>query len=395
MSHSEPALRVAREIEAARLAEAFRVFNQASVELTEAYAGLRAQVATLSAELAAANAEVRRQNEARAALSERLAMLLDALPAGVLVIDARGRVALANPAAESLLGAGVAGAPWEALLAARLQATETPGELLHGEAGRVAISSTDLAASGERIVLLHDISQTHALKAQAERNQRLAAMGEMAAALAHQLRTPLAAALLYAGGLENASIGAAERAQCSAGLLGRLRHLERVVGDMLSFTRGQSGGQERFYAADLGHEAAEGCAPVAAARHVSLDLRCDCPRAALTGNRKAIAGALTNLLENAVQASAAGGQTVVFDVTERTDRVEFAVRDDGHGIEAALQTRLFEPFFTTRADGTGLGLAIARGVARAHGGDIRLDATSGRGSTFVLWLPSTSSPGSP
>jgi two-component system sensor histidine kinase FlrB len=67
--------------------------------------------------------------------------------------------------------------------------------------------------------------------------------------------------------------------------------------------------------------------------------------------------------------------------------VRFVVRDTGAGIAAELQERLFEPFFTTRADGTGLGLAIARGVARAHGGDILLRSTPGQGATFTLSLP--------
>jgi two-component system sensor histidine kinase FlrB len=63
------------------------------------------------------------------------------------------------------------------------------------------------------------------------------------------------------------------------------------------------------------------------------------------------------------------------------------VTDSGRGIEPAQQGRLFEPFFTTRAEGTGLGLAIARGVARGHGGDISLESTPGKGSTFTLGLP--------
>ena len=64
----------------------------------------------------------------------------------------------------------------------------------------------------------------------------------------------------------------------------------------------------------------------------------------------------------------------------------FRSTDNGRGIDPSLQARLFEPFFTTRADGTGLGLAIARGVARAHGGDIHIESEAGRGSTFTLTL---------
>jgi two-component system sensor histidine kinase FlrB len=105
----------------------------------------------------------------------------------------------------------------------------------------------------------------------------------------------------------------------------------------------------------------------------------------VVGDRKAVAGALTNLLENAVQALEAGGE-IRFDARLDGPVARFAVADNGRGIEPALQSRLFEPFFTTRPDGTGLGLAIARGVARAHGGDIRIDSAPGRGTTFTLTL---------
>ena len=74
-------------------------------------------------------------------------------------------------------------------------------------------------------------------------------------------------------------------------------------------------------------------------------------------------------------------------IKENDHRIEIAVRDTGKGLDAALRERIFEPFFTTRAEGTGLGLAIARGVARAHGGDIDVESVPGRGTTFTLSLP--------
>jgi len=105
----------------------------------------------------------------------------------------------------------------------------------------------------------------------------------------------------------------------------------------------------------------------------------------LTGNRKALTGALTNLLENALQVLAAGSDGAIslgLQVTE--DRLAFTVKDNGPGMPAEVAERLFEPFFTTRAEGTGLGLAIARGVARAHGGGIDVLSEPGHGTEFVL-----------
>jgi two-component system sensor histidine kinase FlrB len=97
-------------------------------------------------------------------------------------------------------------------------------------------------------VLLHDVTEAQHLKTQAERNQRLAAMGEMAAQLAHQLRTPLAAALLYAGNLENMELPAARPRLHRAKRVARLKHLEHLIQDMLMFARGEVLGRERHLA---------------------------------------------------------------------------------------------------------------------------------------------------
>jgi len=226
-------------------------------------------------------------------------------------------------------------------------------------------------------------AETQRLREQAERNARLAAMGEMAAQLAHQLRTPLAAALLYAGNLENPDLPAGRRVEIAQKTVGRLKHLERLIQDMLLFARGEVLGRERFAVADLLRELGQTFEPLARQRGIVFALDAAPAGLDLTGNRKALAGALTNLLENAFQAVAAGGR-VGLGVTAEATRLAFRVSDDGRGLAPDIAARLFEPFFTTRADGTGLGLAIARGVARAHGGGIEFVSAPGEGSTFVL-----------
>ncbi len=270
-------------VDPARLAEAFRLFNQVSEELSTAYGALERQVVALTAELAAANAETQR------------------------------------------------------------------------------------------------------LREQAERNARLTAMGEMAAQLAHQLRTPLAAALLYAGNLENPELPEASRISIAQKTVGRLKHLERLIQDMLLFARGEVLGREAFAVADLLNELAHTFEPLARSRGVEFALLPAPPELTLTGNRKAIAGALTNLLENALQAVAVGaGGRVSLGVAATAERLAFSVRDNGRGMAPEVVTQLFQPFFTTRAEGTGLGLAIARGVARAHGGGIDVESVPGTGTVFVL-----------
>lgn len=366
----------------ARLAEAFRLFNQVSEELSSAYGALERQVEALTEELAAANGALRQQYQEKAALTERLTRLLEALPAGVAVLDRNGRLDVANPAADRLLGTPALGMAWNEIERDRLKPTETAGEMQAGER-RVALTVTSLDAAGGRIVLLHDVTEAHRLKVQAERHERLAAMGEMAAQLAHQLRTPLAAALLYAGNLENPDLPESSRTSIAQKTVGRLKHLERLIQDMLLFARGEVLGREVFAVEDLLNELAHTFEPLARSRGVEFHLSHAAAGLTLTGNRKALAGALTNLLENALQAVSGGGR-VSLGVDVADERLAFTIKDNGRGMPPDLVARLFQPFFTTRAEGTGLGLAIARGIARAHGGGIDVESEPGVGTEFVL-----------
>ncbi len=376
------------EPEKQRLAEAFRIFNQASEELSTVYSSLQGQVVMLTEELAAANGALRQQYLEKAALTERLSLLLAALPAGVVVLDAAGCVLQSNPAAETILGPDLVTRAWELVERERLAANGTPGEYQAGDKRRVAVTVTPLDSAGGRIVLLNDITEAHRLKTQSERNERLAVMGEMAAQLAHQLRTPLAAALLYTANLENPELPQASRISIAQKAVGRLKHLERLIQDMLLFARGEVLGRESIVISELLQELRQTIEPLARSRGVAFQVEDGLPETLLSGNRKALSGALTNLLENALQAAVStSGATVLLAVSRVGESVAFNVKDNGPGMTPAVLARLFEPFFTTRSDGTGLGLAIARGVVRAHGGNIEVHSVIGDGTEFIVILP--------
>lgn len=353
-------------LEARRLAEAFQVFNQVSADLSLAYEQLQHQVA---------------------ALTERMALLQDALPAGVLVLDSGGRIVQANPAAARMLEILPEGKLWQEIERDVLVAGDVPGEFetRTPTSLRLGLTVSALDSKGGRIVLLHDITEAHRLKSQAQRNERLAAMGEMAAQLAHQLRTPLAAALLYAGNLENADLPAETRTTIAQKTVDRLRHLERLIRDMLMFARGEALGREDIAARDLVEEIRHTIEPLATQRGAQFSISGDAGDIVFSGNRKELTGALANLLENALHAVASGGR-VELDIRPHADSLDFIVRDNGAGMEPAVVSRLFEPFFTTRETGTGLGLAIARGIARAHGGGIEVTSAPGQGTEFVFTI---------
>lgn len=370
---------------AAQLQRAFAVFNQVSAELTSAYESLQGKVTSLTQELAIANGELRRQYQEKEALSERLSSLLDALPAGVVLLDQGAMVAALNPAAIAMFGSEAMGLHWGDVVRQFLEPTMTVGEWLLG-VGRVSIAESALASDGGKILLIHDVTAAHRMKADLERSQRLAAMGEMAASLAHQLRTPLAAALLYTANLGQPGVPEDARARFSEKASGQLRRLERLIQDVLLFARGESLGRDAIPAGDLLAEAAQTVEPLMREHGIEFVTVDECNGAIFIGGRKALNGALINLLENAMQATPVGGKICL---TGKRDNgtLMISVVDTGPGISLEQQVRIFEPFFTTKGQGTGLGLAIALGVARAHGGNIELRSAPGSGAEFIMSLP--------
>jgi len=375
----------AAEAKTADLQRAFAMFNQVSAELTQAYEALQGRVASLTEELAIANGELRRQFEEKEALSERLSSLLDALPAGVVLLDANALVVATNPAAMAMFGNATIGRHWGDVVRAHLEPTLTVGEWLLGER-RLSIAESMLPSAGGRIMLVHDVTAAHRMQADLERSQRLAAMGEMAASLAHQLRTPLAAALLHTANLGQPGLSDELRARFSGKASGQLRRLERLIQDVLLFARGESIGRDVIVASELLAEAAQTVEPLMREHGLDFSMVDACLGAVIVGSRKALFGALVNLLENAMQATPVGGK-ICLSGNCRGDLLAIGVRDSGPGIERATQARIFEPFFTTKGQGTGLGLAIALGVARAHGGAIELLSEPGAGAEFVITLP--------
>jgi two-component system sensor histidine kinase FlrB len=372
-------------VKAEELQRAFDLFNQVSAELTRAYAALQKKVDSLTEELAVANGELRRQYQEKEALSERLGLLLNALPAGVVVLDGHARVTEANPAARQLLGENLEGQHWGDVARRHLEPSLTLGEWRSGDR-RLSLAESSLDSSGGKLLLLHDISVAHQMKSELERNQRLAAMGELAASLAHQLRTPLATALLYAGNLNNPDLAEAARRRFADKTAAQLKRLERLIQDVLLFARGESIGRDVIPVADLLAEAAQTLEPLLREREVRLEVADDCPEALMVGGRKALFGALVSLLENALQVSRAGA-SIRLSARFGEDEIQIAVADEGPGIPENLQARIFEPFFTTSPQGTGLGLPIALGVARAHGGSLEVSSQSGAGARFTLRLP--------
>lgn len=375
------------KVDRAELEHAFALFTEASRQLVESYQELEARVASLTEELAVANGALRQQFEEKAALSHRLESLLDALPGGVVELDADGRISTLNPAAVRVLGDAMQGQDWQTAVLPLLSPTAVAGEwIIHaGTSAEKRLSLVETRRpSGERILLLHDVDESWRLRMQLEHHKRLAAMGEMAAGLAHQLRTPLSTALLYVSNLARADLVESERSRFGERALARLRHLESLIQNMLQFVRGQQAAVEPVALQDVVDEALQTVLPHRMGRKL---VNTGGPSGArVTANRKELLGALINLLENAIHATADTGH-IEIGWADDPAGCAIVVRDDGCGMSEIVRERLFEPFFTTRKEGTGLGLAIVANLVATWHGSITVESTPGAGSCFKIVLP--------
>ncbi|SIR79177.1 PAS/PAC sensor signal transduction histidine kinase [Pseudomonas sp. B10] len=367
------------------LEQAFQLFNQMSSQLTDSYSLLEARVTELKGELAVVSAQRMQELAEKERLANRLQNLLDLLPGGVIVIDGHGLVREANPAAIDLLGSPLEGELWRHVIARCFAPREDDGHEISLKNGRrLSISTRSLDAEPGQLVLLNDLTETRHLQDQLARHERLSSLGRMVASLAHQIRTPLSAALLYASHLTEQQLPVETQQRFAGRLKERLHELEHQVRDMLVFARGELPLTDRITPNALMQSL-----QAAALTHVQdLPIRwqCDSHAGELLCNRDTLVGALLNLIENAIQASAGEARLKVHCYT-RGNTLRLCVSDSGSGIEPTVLARLGEPFFTTKVTGTGLGLTVVKAVARAHQGELTLRSRAGRGTCAQVSLP--------
>jgi two-component system sensor histidine kinase FlrB len=318
----------------------------------------------------------------------RLQDVLNALPAGVVVLDGTGQIRDFNPAATVLLGRLAVGDLWRDVVRRTVAPQWDDGhDISLGNGRRVHIATEPLAAEPGQILLIADVTETRILQDQLGRYKRLSSMGEMAANLAHQVRTPLTSAILNVSNLSRGGVTEERRRRFADRTMDSLRHLERLVGDMLLFARGGAFDAKAVAVNTLLRDLAgylAGAEQGAGIEYAVVSLEDD--RLILI-NRDAMLSALGNLVSNAVIACGGKGRIELGARLYDEQVVELWVADDGPGIPSAILPSLFEPFFTTRSQGTGLGLAVARAVVHSHGGELSCESSQGCGATFRIHLP--------
>jgi PAS domain S-box-containing protein len=335
--------------------------------------------------------------------------ILRSITSGVLTVGPDGSIATANPAAERILGLSeyeMVPRPLSAVFADDAGISEDVSKVLQGrlpltlreatvtsssqKVVHVQASTSRMRAVGGKVlgavVTIEDVSEIKALTEQLIRADRLAAMGELTAGVAHEVRNPL--------GVIKASVQLLEDAQCEPARIREagdvikqeIDRLDKVVKALLDFGRPSKPTLVRLSVHDVIQDVVLFTQRFATRAEVKIETRFAEDIGEVMGDPDQLKQVFLNLVTNAVQAMDPRGGTIVITTKRVGDFVDVTVADDGPGIAAEDLGKVFDPFFTKRSDGTGLGLTIVHRIIDDHDGHIEVES-SRAGTAFTVALP--------
>ncbi len=378
-----------KDEEIAELKAAFKAFSESSDMLAKSYLDLQQEVAQLSRQLEQSERDKREEQDKNRILVQQFQQLFESMPVGVLLLSGSGQIVMANPVAEHLFQLPLIGKAWGEIVPVSFKPQKDDGHEVSMTSGRrVRVETASLGNVPGQLIILVDLTEAYLLQKQLSHHERLSNMGKMVAALAHQIRTPLSSATLYAGHLQKADLAPLMRQTFANKLSDRLANIERQIRDMLIFSRSDIKLDEtvplKSFLADL----CTNCQDVCAQKGVEIAL----PElsAELTGsvqcNKETLVGGLLNLLNNAIDVQPSG-ERLQLEWQVSQDKITIAFKDKGAGMSAEQLTKVQEGFVTTKQHGTGLGLMVVKAIARAHHGIFEIDSVEGAGTTASLTLP--------
>jgi signal transduction histidine kinase len=398
------------------LREAFDVFSKASLQLQASYDELKVRADRLAKELAQANEELQKQLTEKERISNFLSNIVQSIRSGILVVAPDNTVALTNELAGELLAlegdptgssydAAIAAGPVLNFLQESLEDPNSTSRTVEVEAGAQSHSRKVLALAftpvlnraDERVaslLVISDITRLKLLEEQALRTNRLAAMGEMAAQLAHEIRNPLGSIEIFAGLLSRDLKDEQDKKLADNIVIG-VKSLNSVVTNMLTFTRTVTISPELLDFNDLVRETLGFLEHVLNVQEIKLDMRLSDDVGEMEVDPELVKQILLNLAQNSI-AAMESQQNGVLGVASNAVRmedgrkaVEVRVTDNGCGISPENLSRIFDPFFSTRKSGTGLGLSVVSQIVEKHGGLIIAESEPGNGTTMKFTLPAT------
>lgn len=360
-------------------------------------------------------AQLRRQ-------SQQHEQLIDVMPTGMIMLDGNGVVIKVNKMACQLLDEPILGQPWFDVIQRSFKPREDDWhEVSLKDGRRVKLEISPLGSQPGQLIVITDLTETRLLQDKLGQLQRLSSLGRMVSTLAHQIRTPLSAAMLYSANLGNSNLPESSKKSFQEKLCARLRDLEQQVNDMLLFSK--SGTEQVVAPLDVNKliaDSVQSMEPLIHKANMQLNVQLSEQSCDVLGNKNALTGAIQNLIHNALNAlskntlskntlsknalsknalnnnpssiNTLNNETVNsgkinIQVYRHLKNVYISVKDNGKGIDKKMADKIFEPFYTSTIQGTGLGLAVVKSVVNAHQGKVSLLDDGSQGAHFCITLP--------
>ena len=389
--------------------EAFELFDRQSRQLQDAYQSLKLDLARSNEALQTRNQELTAKIQELRQVSSRLESVIESMTDGLLVIGLDRQVERCNSSAEQMLGiprdqmehrdadltlafeAGPAalesvlegGAP---VLDRSWQVTLAGGEVRSLLVSLAPVSTPDGTVLGA-LCNLRDVTELRRLERQLHSRERLAALGEMAASVAHEIRNPLGTIEGFARLLRRDLSGMPEHLRLAERIVEGAQNLNYVISNLLTYARPMRLQMSDVPVARLFEYCRETLSDRASRAGAELEIQAVPSDLRARGDERQLAQVLLNLGINAIEACGSGQGRVSLEAHGGKKSILLRVRDNGCGMSPETMEKVFDPFFTQKEGGTGLGLSLTKKIVDAHGGEIAMESEPGKGTTMTVTLP--------
>lgn len=351
------------------LKNAFQEFVKASDSLSNYYLVLENRINQLTKEISEKNRELKKAKES-------FYNILNSLPVGVVVRDGRSTV-FTNVEAEKF--------GWTEFSQEFDKVPARMGEVKNGKGYfRWRKSSLTNGSEGKEVVVLEDVTEVQKMKERFERDERLRAMGEMAARIAHEIKNPLGSMQLYLSMILRGKVADKEREYVNSVVFG-VNTIDRIINNLLSYTRPKTIVHREAKLSKVVKETLDFMSVSIGGRPIEINFSSSHDSVSWF-DPDLVKLALMNLIGNAVEAIVDKG-IINVDIRGEGKYVVVTFADNGIGMNEETRRSIFNPFFTTKDKGVGLGLFITHNIIMAHDGYIEVESVEGKGSCFAVYLP--------
>jgi len=397
------------------LQQSFESFDRATMRLQKAFSDLEEKFEAINKELDSKNIELQKTLAEKEKISSYLQNILESLTTGVIVTDMEGKTTMINQRAEVFAGflrENAVGVNANLLFENRFPSDPegrfdlkhfdgSMGEKITLKGRRLEIFGSAVKTGNDEeigmVIVLRDITRIEKLEERIKRTEKLAAMGETAANIAHEIRNPLGSIGLFASLLIKELKEKKNRDRASH-IISAVKDMDNKISNLLMFARDQNPLMKEVSIHNVLKEIIVFSEQIFGEENIILTANYEDVDPVIVGNAEVLKQVFLNLMLNAMQAMPGGGNLYIKTrISDNNDKrknshnsnVEISFMDTGHGIPDENIKKIFDPFFTTKEKGTGLGLAIVHNIVDVHGGSIDAENHKGGGTVFNITFPLT------